>query len=99
MAKWALVRLCSLPATKGVAASSGPTINVILDALNMRMIRIERRPSTYSIPFHDVYLIELQQEGNFQESGEDGRPWLLDVNSGLQRVREIGGEASLLGVW
>ena len=65
---------------------------------------MDRRPSTYPVPFHDVYLIELRQDAgdsaltqNMQPSTE--QPWIVEVQASLERVEDIGGEAVLLGVW
>jgi hypothetical protein len=102
-AKRALVRLSSSPtAPQHESVHAHPTINQFLIALELSAIRVDRRPSSYPIPFHDVYLIELQQHmegGDSAQSQGREQSWTLEVEAGLQRVKDIGGEAALLGVW
>jgi hypothetical protein len=103
--KCALVRVSSSPAalSRGTIHST-PTITQFLIALKISATRLDRRPSTYPVPFHDVYLVELQQDTgdeartqNMQPSTD--QPWIVEVQAGLERVKDIGGEAVLLGVW
>jgi len=102
--KHALVRLSSSGMATSVDMHSAPTITQLLIALKLSAIRIDRRPSSYPVPFHDVYLVELQQ--NLKDGDtEKGlhkviEPhWISEVKAGLDRVKDIGGEAILLGVW
>jgi predicted enzyme related to lactoylglutathione lyase len=56
------------------------------------------------MPFHDVYLVELQQDtGNMAtaqrvQQGTE-QPWILEVDAALERVKKEGGEAVLVGIW
>jgi len=99
--KRALVRLSSSPVTLSHdMGHSAPTITQFLIALKLSAIRIDRRPSSYPVPFHDVYLVELQHDiGDGTTAQQDMQPWVLEVEAGLERVRNIGGEAVLLGIW
>jgi len=100
--KNALVRLTTPP---GVISHDGahlaPTITQLLIILKISAIRVDRRPSSYPIPFHDAYLVELQQ--NIEESASEQRSiensWILEVKAGLERIKDIGGDAVLLGIW
>lgn len=91
---YALVRISSQPTSNGQAV---PSISDMFVALKLRVNRLDRRPSLNSVPFHDVYLIELQQEK--QSCEKSTLHWTSEVTSALRRVTEIGGEASVLGVW
>lgn len=90
----ALVRLSSQPASNQAI----PSINEMILALKLCVCRMERRPSVHPVPFHDVYLVELQQEQGC-ESDQPIDSWMSEVRTALQRVTEIGGEASFLGLW
>jgi hypothetical protein len=51
-----------------------------------------------------VYLVELQRDlkdGGTEKSLHKAieQQWISEVKAGLDRVKEIGGEAILLGVW
>jgi len=104
-AKRALVRLSSSPtAPRHESVHARPTINQFLIALELSAIRVDRRPSSYAMPFHDVYLVELQQDtGNMAtaqrvQQGTE-QPWILEVEAALERVKKEGGEAVLVGIW
>lgn len=65
---------------------------------------MDRRPSSYPIPFHDVYLVEVQRDSKDEvitQRVQKGtkQSWISEVKAGLERVRDIGAEAALLGVW
>lgn len=79
--------------------SPGSLISEILRALDLPVKRIDRRPSLDPLPFHDVYLIEVQESCTEHDTLKKLPSWIYDVEEGLQRVRSAGGVASLLGVW
>jgi hypothetical protein len=85
-------------------AHSALTITHLLITLKISAIRVDRRPSSYAMPFHDVYLVELQQDtGNMAtaqrvQQGTE-QPWILEVDAALERVKKEGGEAVLVGIW
>lgn len=91
---YALARISSQPTANRLAT---PSVSDMIVALKLRVNRLDRRPSLHSVPFHDVYLVELQQEK--QSCERSTLHWISEVTSALRRVTEIGGEASLLGVW
>jgi hypothetical protein len=97
----ALVRLSSPPVMSIPATPPSPPITRLLLAINLLIIRLDRRPSVDPLPFHDVYLVELQQEVVSRDSihQDAGQSWIEEVQAGLQRVKTIGGEATLLGIW
>lgn len=69
----------------------------------MTIIRMDRRPSISPVPFHDVYIVEVERNSenskSIDGSQEGGSSWMLEVEEGLQRIRILGGVATLLGVW
>lgn len=80
-------------------------LSTLLTTFGMPAARIDRRPSLSSKPFDDVYFVELEHKkrahspvANFEYSIEEVR-WLERVRTGIQRVKDVGGEATLLGVW
>ncbi|KAJ6455806.1 Prephenate dehydratase-domain-containing protein [Mycena sanguinolenta] len=73
--------------------SRAPPINQILAALDLTVSRLDRRPQlNSSFPFCDVYFAEL-------EKGEAHSPWNSDVEKAIGRVKALGVEAELLGIW
>lgn len=77
-----------------------PPIMQLLLAINLLIIRLDRRPSVDPLPFHDVYLVELQEVVSRDMPLMDARQsWIGEVQAGLQRIKTIGGDATLLGVW
>jgi hypothetical protein len=102
--KRALVRLSSSGMAPTGDMHSAPTITQLLITLKLSAIRVDRRPSSYPVPFHDVYLVELQRDlkdGGTEKSLHKAieQQWISEVKAGLDLVKEIGGEAILLGVW
>ncbi|RDB29511.1 P-protein [Hypsizygus marmoreus] len=95
----ALVRISpQLPSsTASSVVISPPSISRLLSALQINIIRIDRRPSLGGIPFHDTYLVELQEEPSVERDTESS--WLAEVVKAVQRVEEAGGIAHLIGFW
>lgn len=92
----ALVRL-SVPSYD--RSASPHVITELLRALDFPAKRMDRRPSLDPLPFHDVYLVEVQDKFAERDAPIELSSWISDVQTGLQRVRNIGGVASLLGAW
>lgn len=67
-----------------------------LKALDLYTTRIDRRPAPNSIPFQYVYLVEVSGSGHECDSVES---WIADVEQAVLRVRNIRGQAGLVGVW
>ena len=72
-------------------------ISKLLTPLQTTIIRIDRRPATGTIPFHDIYIAELEQEG--PEDIQDSIPWAQEAEMAVERVRLAGGNARLIGLW
>ena len=47
------------------------------------------------MPFHDVYFVEVQQDDTTNETQD----WEAQVQQALQRLKDINGDVSLLGIW
>ncbi|EMD42232.1 hypothetical protein CERSUDRAFT_147913 [Gelatoporia subvermispora B] len=107
--RYALVRLGPRPPDPAFPAASRRPINLILSALlttfGQPVARVDRRPSLSTVPFEDVYFIELEDTagppspgGHVDTSAADAL-WLSRVQAGLERVAAAGGDAALLGMW
>ncbi|KAH7104457.1 PDT-domain-containing protein [Auriculariales sp. MPI-PUGE-AT-0066] len=59
----------------------------VLCALQLPVIKLDRRPSLASEPFHDSYLVEVTTTGD------------TDFEAATKRVAQAGGRAALLGQW
>ncbi|KAK1219948.1 prephenate dehydratase [Marasmius sp. AFHP31] len=81
-----------------------------VNAIELGIARIDRRPALNRNPFNDVYFVELQDSRpllantNGGDADEDGigsgkTPWNSRVESAIQCVSAIGGEVKLLGIW
>ena len=113
--KRALVRISLKPApdpTNGdTPASSGPApprnrlvhlvMGTLLTTFGLPTSRIDRRPSLSDIPFDDVYFVELEASSSVpHEEHQVASEALWDrVKIGLERIKALGGEAAILGVW
>jgi hypothetical protein len=67
----------------------------------MATSRIDRRPSITLGPFHDDYFVELQGERRvgIERGVSHSESWSREVEQGIRRVKEAGGEADVLGIW
>ncbi|KAL5534249.1 hypothetical protein ACEPAG_711 [Sanghuangporus baumii] len=76
-------------------------LSLLIVQLGLLVLRIDRRPSIQSIPFHDVYFFhvsnKLPQTGIDQL--EDTVPWRDRVESALGNARAQGWQACTLGLW
>ena len=61
----------------------------------MAVTRIDRRPSIGTVPFHDTYIVELEQDGNAQDDNSFAR----EVEAAVDRIRDSGGDARPIGIW
>ncbi|KAG2072752.1 PDT-domain-containing protein [Suillus decipiens] len=87
--KRALIRL--LPDRDSVAWDFSRAIK----ALSIPISRVDRRPSLYSATFHDVYYLEVYDEGG----KESDVAWFDCVNQAVERLRQAGLKSTVLGVW
>lgn len=67
-----------------------------LKALDLYTTSIDHRPAPNSLPFQKVYLVEVSGCDREYASVES---WIADVEQAILRVRNIDGEAKLVGVW
>jgi len=78
-----------------LAANDGtPSVMQLLAALEMNVVRLDRRPQLDSTRLlHDVYFAEIERGDN------DHASWIPYIERAIDRVRASGGEAELLGIW
>ncbi|KAL0577336.1 prephenate dehydratase [Marasmius crinis-equi] len=86
-------------------------ITAAVKALELGVARIDRRPALNRTPFDDVYFVELRDSqaryantNGVDAGGDIGRmngktPWHERVEEAIERVRVLGGEVKLLGLW
>ena len=67
-----------------------------LKVLDLYTTSIDRRPAPDSPPFQNVYLVEVSGCDHDYASVES---WVAVVEQAILRVRNIGGEATLVGIW
>ena len=67
-----------------------------LKVLDLYTTSIDRRPAPDSPPFQNVYLVEVSGCDQDYASVES---WVAVVEQAILRVRNIGGEAKLMGIW
>jgi len=87
--KRALIRV--LPASSPGAWDTSRAIK----AVDMPISRIDRRPSLCSKTFRDVYFLEVYADGGH----ENDVPWFDCVNQAVERLRQVGLESTVLGIW
>jgi len=95
--KKALIHLSAHSPCSVDACDSHP-LNVMkcLKALDLYTTSIDRRPAPNSLPFQNVYLVEVSGCDREYASIES---WIADVERAILRVRNVDGEAKLVGVW
>lgn len=72
-------------------------ISQSLDALQIVFTRIDRRPSRTGPVSSDIYFVELQ--GPAHRDPTPPAAWFAEATKAVQRVKEAGGEAQLIGLW
>ena len=68
----------------------------VLNTLDLTVLRIDRRPSLYAIPFHDAYFIEVSANS---KQNDCGQLWKTVLQQAVDNVRAMGTEVSVLGLW
>lgn len=93
----ALVQISTKIPSSMFAGTTVQNTNVshLLTALQLSTTRIDRRPAIGTVPFHDTYIIEVEQEGNTQNNS----PWVRKVEVAMERVKHAGGNGRLIGLW
>lgn len=79
--------------SEGDAGRSPAILRRLLSALDLNIVRIDRRPATDDIPFHDVYFLEADK------AAETDGSWENTVARAIDRVKTAGGAIKLLGIW
>jgi len=91
----ALIQISAkVPSVSTVTGTCTANISKLLTALQTTITRIDRRPAVGTIPFHDVYLVELEREVQ-----DDSKSWDQEAELAVDRVRQSGGNATLVGMW
>jgi hypothetical protein len=67
-----------------------------LKVLDLYTTSIDRRPAPNSLLFQNVYLVEVSGCERDYASVES---WIAVVEQAILRVRNVGGEAKLVGIW
>jgi len=95
--KKALIHL-SAHSPCSVEPCDSDSLNVMkyLNVLDLYTTSIDRRPAPNSPPFQNVYLVEVSGCDREYASVDS---WIADVEQAILRVRNIHGEAKLMGVW
>ncbi|KAI0830701.1 PDT-domain-containing protein [Trametes gibbosa] len=105
----ALVRISNSPLQRH--ADEAPLSNRLLHTVTSTLmttfgcaaLRIDRRPSLTDVPFDDVYFVEVGDVNLPVMSAEANKSceaeWLSRVQAGVERIRAVGGEATILGMW
>ncbi|KIJ68343.1 hypothetical protein HYDPIDRAFT_82790 [Hydnomerulius pinastri MD-312] len=78
---------------------SVPTLDItkIFHALDVNILRIDRRPSLRSMPFDDVYFLEIGvTQGDHDKISSS---WPDQLHLALDKIKGTGAEVSVLGLW
>ncbi|KAI0051667.1 PDT-domain-containing protein [Auriscalpium vulgare] len=88
------------PANSRPSVTCSPIMQ-LLEALQLPVSRIDRRPSTQPGRFESVYLVEVIDDDTAcdMSSESDEVDWARRIQNAARRVREAGGLASILGTW
>ncbi|KAF8898639.1 Prephenate dehydratase-domain-containing protein [Infundibulicybe gibba] len=82
----ALLRVYSAP-------KSISNITFQLHILDLNVVRVDRRPAIDSIPFHDVYFLEVQ------EVTPSDLKWVDCLQEAVGRLHKRGLKAEIAGIW
>ena len=69
--------------------------------LDLVVKSVDRRPSELSVPFHNVYFIEVTRNYSVDISEETygNQAWEDEVARAIERTQDIGWDTCLLGTW
>ncbi|KAG9314446.1 hypothetical protein JVU11DRAFT_5243 [Chiua virens] len=67
-----------------------------IGSLDIDVLRIDRRPSLCTKPFDDVYFLEV---GAIPVHNNPERPWKMQLQQAVDKVKSMGVEVSILGWW
>ncbi|KAG6337335.1 hypothetical protein ID866_1760 [Astraeus odoratus] len=93
--KQALLRV-SAPLVEATAeqASTGVNLRKVINAFELDVLRIDRRPALCAPTFQDIYFFEIEDTEK-----NDDLTWAKKVLQVVKRVKCVGVEVSLLGHW
>ncbi|KAI6132747.1 Prephenate dehydratase-domain-containing protein [Pisolithus croceorrhizus] len=88
----ALLRINTSSETHGTSEYERSKFAKFIKALDLDILRIDRRPALHALTFWDVYFLEVGDiDGN--------TPWSEKLSQALQRAKYPGVEVALLGKW
>lgn len=91
-----LLRIHPKSATPG---SPSPTITSLLNALQLRVNSVDRRPSLGAKPFDNVYFVEVEDDRDQNQAQKVYVPWSEKLKDAEAGVIKAGGEVTTLGSW
>ncbi|KAJ3570257.1 hypothetical protein NP233_g4533 [Leucocoprinus birnbaumii] len=102
----ALIRLWISPPPQPPSGTR-PQKGVIqyLASSGLSVSRIDRRPSDDSLPFRDVYFVEVAspteiiEEPDLSQGSPAIRSWTAEVENAIELMRKMGGEVDNIGLW
>lgn len=89
----ALLRISTFPESHGTSESERPNFAKFIRALDLDILRIDRRPALHALTFWDVYFIEV---GDIKDGNT---PWSDKLSQALRRATYPSIEVTLLGKW
>lgn len=87
--------LLRIPMEHFTIQSNSPDISQLLSVLHMAIVRVDRRPSSKRVPYHNVYFVELESK----QPPSTNISWRKEVEQSLERVHQRGGDVHLIGLW
>ncbi|KZT44477.1 PDT-domain-containing protein [Sistotremastrum suecicum HHB10207 ss-3] len=93
--------LLRLSAPQG-CRDEGLSVLELLTALDLRVMKIDRRAKICASPFHDEYIVEVTKKRTDSTNLVNGiskLTWEKEVQEAIDRVRDLGGEVCVLGLW
>lgn len=75
-----------------------PILNIpsTISALDILILRIDRRPSLHSRPFDNVYFLEV---GAIPGQNNPEQSWMEQLEQAVEKVKHMGVEVLVLGCW
>lgn len=83
------------PGLNGTTPGQLPTITSLLNALQLRVNSVDRRPLLGAKTFDSLYFVEVEDD----EDKSFSASWLERLNEAKASVEIAGGEVTLLGTW
>lgn len=70
-----------------------------LSPSDLRIGRIDRRPSDDDVPFRNTYFVEVMDMLDELMLTQSSKSWSASVEDAINTIRDIGGEVDLIGLW